>query len=108
VTVAWIIGVALCLLAATYYVMELKRFRPRWLVILGQTALMLYFVHQLIVLTLVKQRLGLIFNHWGRYWAANAILMVVLVGLAYLWLYLKRAGRNWQAERRRVGAPRPA
>ena len=59
---ALIIGGVACLLAAAYWLMEVKRREFRWLVILGQTALMLYFVHQLIALTLINQALGMRFE----------------------------------------------
>lgn len=94
VTTSLIIGGVALLLAGTYWLMEVKRWAPRWLVILGQTALMLYFVHQLIVLTLVNQTLGMRFNNWPRYIAANLVLLAVLVGLGWAWLAIKRAWRQ--------------
>ena len=77
-----------------------------WLVILGQTALMLYFVHQVIELTLVSQRLGLRFNHWALYWAGNVLLIVLMVGLGWGWLQLKRRVRQrWTAGTQAVVRP---
>jgi len=91
----WLImgGVAL-LLAGTYWLMEVKRWELRWLVILGQTALMLYFVHQIIALTLINQALGLRFNNWPLYLTANVVLIVVLVLMGKAWLGIKRAWRQ--------------
>ncbi len=89
-TLLGIVGGVALLLAATYYVMEVRKRAFPWLVIFGQTALMLYFVHQLIVLTLVNQALGRRFNHWGLYIAANLALMVALVYLGKAWLWIKR------------------
>ena len=57
-----------------------------WLVTLGRTALVLYFIHQLIVLTLVNQRLGLRMNDWPWYLGANLVLLIVLLGIGKLWL----------------------
>jgi hypothetical protein len=94
VTTSLVIGSVALLLAAMYWLMEVKRCAPRWLVILGQTALMLYFVHQIIVLTLVNQALGVRFNNWPRYVVANLVLIVVLIGVGWAWLAVKRAWRQ--------------
>ena len=50
-----------------------------WLVLLGQTAMMLYFVHQMIELTLVNELLGIRMTSWPVYWISNAVFVVVLV-----------------------------
>jgi surface polysaccharide O-acyltransferase-like enzyme len=94
VTTCLIIGGGALLLAGAFWLMEVKRWAPRWLVILGQTALMLYFVHQLIVLTLINQTLGMRFNNWPLYILANLVLIVLLVGLGWAWLAIKRAWRQ--------------
>jgi cytochrome bd-type quinol oxidase subunit 2 len=63
-------------------------------VVLGQTALVLYFVHQLIAFTLVKEWLGWRFNAWPRYWVANAVFVVLLIGCGWLWREIRgRVGR---------------
>jgi len=90
VTTLLIIGGVACLLALAYWLMERKRYEAPWMVILGQTALMLYFTHQLIELTLVKNTLGWRFNNWPLYWTANAIFVVSLVYLGRAWLAIKR------------------
>lgn len=105
-----IVGGVACLLSLAYWVMEVKRRRLGWFVILGETAFMLYFVHQLIVLTLANQALGMRFNHWGLYWLANVVLMVALVYLGKAWLAIKRATRQLSLVRRGVPPgtpPRP-
>ena len=51
---------------------------------LGQTALFLYFVHQLIELTLVNKILGLRFNDWAVFWIANVVFVVLLVALGHI------------------------
>jgi uncharacterized membrane protein len=81
----WVFGLLFVGLGAAYWVWEVARLRLRWLVILGQTALFLYFTHQIIVFTLVNQWLGWRFNAWPRFWLANTILMVVVVGLGWAW-----------------------
>jgi uncharacterized membrane protein len=81
-------GVAM-LLAAAFWLMERRHREAPWLVTLGQTALMLYFIHQLIELTLVNKWLGIRFNAWPRYWAANAVFLVLLVGLGRAWRAVK-------------------
>jgi uncharacterized membrane protein len=98
-TLALIGGGLAVLMAAAYWLLERRRLSARWLVALGQTAMMLYFVHQVIELTLVNKLLGLRFNAWPVFWTANVVFLVLLVGLAY----------GWQAfKARRRPAPRAA
>ncbi|HEV8440399.1 MAG TPA: heparan-alpha-glucosaminide N-acetyltransferase domain-containing protein [Methylomirabilota bacterium] len=92
-TAVWVIGMAFCLMAAFYYLAEVRRLRMTWLVTLGQTALMLYFLHHLIVLTLVNQYLHQKFNNWWFYGLANLALLIVLLGLGRLWLEIRRVSR---------------
>jgi hypothetical protein len=82
------------LLAGMYWLMERRRFGLPWLVTLGQAALMLYAVHQLIELTLLRRFLDLRFNNWLLY-SGTAVLFTVL--LVYV-------GRAWIALRPRVKA----
>src|SRR5216117_2188698 len=75
VTCLWILGILFSLLPATYYLMKVRRVQVPWLVVLGQNALMLYFVHQVIVLTFLRQRFGVLFHSWWPYVLANALLL---------------------------------
>ena len=93
-TVLWVIGVTFCLMTVFYYLAEVWRLRMTWLVTLGQTALFLYFIHHLIVLTLVHQYLHQIFNSWWRYGLANLLLMFLLLGLGRGWIEVKRIYRE--------------
>src|SRR5438876_29322 len=79
VTCLWILGILFSLLPATYYLMKVRRVQVPWLVVLGQNALMLYFVHQVIVLTFLRQRFGVLFHSWWAYGRANALLVAALV-----------------------------
>jgi len=81
----WVLGVVLVMLGAAYWVMEVRRVRLPWLAMLGQTALFLYFIHQLIALPLVNQYLGWRFNAWPAFLVANVVFMVVLIGLGLGW-----------------------
>jgi len=94
-TTVWVIGMSFCLMALFYYLAEVKRLRLTWLVTLGQTALILYFVHQLIVLTLVNEHLNRRFNNWWSFAIANLALLVLLLGISRLWLEIKRISRQW-------------
>jgi len=76
-------------LAFSYWLMEARRWEIPWLVTLGQAALPLYFIHQLIEETLIHRTLGLRFNNWVLYWAANAALIVLCVYLGRAWLAVK-------------------
>ena len=104
----WLIaaGIAL-LLSGLYWLMERRRVSLPWLVTLGQTALMLYFVHQLIELTLVNKLLGYRFTSWWLYWLANAVFVVFLVWLGHTWQRIKPRLPGQQA-RARPSAPLPA
>ena len=77
------------LLALCYWLMEVRRWQLPWLVALGQTALVLYFVHQLIEETLIHRMLGLRFNNWILYWSANIALIVLCVYIGRLWQTVK-------------------
>jgi uncharacterized membrane protein len=88
-SVAWILGMLCISMAVFYYLAEVRRIRMTWLVTLGRTALVLYFLHQLIVLTLVNQRLGVRFNNWWAYAVANLALMAALLGIGKVWLEVK-------------------
>ena len=96
----WIFGVLFTGLGATYWVMEARRLRLAWLVVLGQTALFLYFIHQVIVYTIVDQWLGWHFNAWPSFWLANAVLIVALVGLGWAWRQLRPRRGGWLPWRR--------
>jgi peptidoglycan/LPS O-acetylase OafA/YrhL len=85
----WVVGTVLLMLAAAYWVMERRRRPLGWLVLLGQTALFLYFLHQVIAFTLVKQWLGWRFNTWPSFWLANALFVVMLLGCGWAWRELK-------------------
>jgi hypothetical protein len=92
-TAAGVLGVVFCSLAAMYYLMTVRGYRFRILVIAGQSAFMLYFLHHFIVVSLVQRRLGVVMTSWWVYWLSNALLMAALVGLAAAWLAVKRARR---------------
>jgi len=94
VTCLFILGYLFTAIPLGHYLMEVRRCRPGWLVVLGQNALMLYFVHQIIALTLVRERLGVLFNDWLLYLLANVALLVLLIGLGWLWAEIKRRARR--------------
>jgi uncharacterized membrane protein len=91
---AWVFGMIFLQIALAYYLVELRRLPSRWLVILGQTALFLYFTHHLIVLPLINQWLGERFNNWWTFSAANALLVLLLVAMGRGWQEVKRWYRD--------------
>ena len=99
----WVFGMVLLLLAAAYWVMERRGARLPWLVILGRTALFLYFLHQVLAFTLVKEWLGWRFNAWPRFWLANALFMVLLLGCGWVWSAVR--GRIARAHRPALPSP---
>jgi uncharacterized membrane protein len=102
----WVLGMIFALMPAFYYLAEMRRWRMAWLVTLGRTALVLYFIHQLIVLTLVNQRLGLRTNDWPWYLGANLALLIALLGIGKLWLTVKARifVKGWRLQYRRTSA----
>jgi uncharacterized membrane protein len=92
VTALLIVGGIAWLLAGAWWLMEVRGVRLPWLVVLGQTALMLYFVHQIIVYTVVNQWLGVRFTSWPAYALANLALLVLLVYLGRAWLAIRDLG----------------
>jgi uncharacterized membrane protein len=92
-TAAGVLGIIFVCLSAMYYLMAVRGFAFRPLVIAGQTALMLYFVHHFLVVTLVQRALGVVMTSWWVYWLSNALLMAALIGLAVGWQAVKRAWR---------------
>jgi hypothetical protein len=85
ITLVWILGTVLVLLSLFYWLCEVRGWRPPWLVVLGQTALMLYFVHQIIAYSLASKWLHVNFKSWALFWISNLALIVACVGLGYAW-----------------------
>jgi uncharacterized membrane protein len=104
VALLWVLGALLVLLGAAYWLLEARRVRLPWLALLGQTALFLYFIHQLIALPLVNQRLGWRFNSWPSFTAANAVFLLLLIGLGWGWRELRGPVRAMLRRARTVPA----
>ena len=83
------------LLALCYWLMEVRHWKLPWLVTLGQTALVLYFAHQVIEETIIHRALGLRFNNWIVYWTATIALIVLCVYMGRAWLEVKPRLRRW-------------
>lgn len=95
VTTFLIIGGVAWALASSYWLMQVRGWQLPWLVTLGQTALPLYFIHQIIEETLIHRTLGVVFHSWALYWAANVALIVLCVYLGRAWLVVKPRVRSW-------------
>jgi uncharacterized membrane protein len=89
-SVLWVLGMVWLALGVAYWVMERRRWPLPSLVLLGQTALFLYFVHQIIAFTLVGEWLDWRFNHWPDFYAVNALFLLVLLALGWVWQRLTR------------------
>jgi len=89
VTTFLIVAGTAWLLALCYWLMEVRRWELPWLVTLGRTALILYFVHQVIEETIIHRALGLRFNNWIVYWTATVALIVLCVYMGRAWLAVK-------------------
>lgn len=96
ITALWVLGTVFVMLALFYWLCEVRGVRPRWLIVLGQTALMLYFVHQLIAYTVFGERgLGVNFQRWWKFWVANVVLVAACVALGYAWQAIKARSKGW-------------
>jgi uncharacterized membrane protein len=98
VSLLWILGTMAVLFATAYWLVERRRWAMPWLVTLGRTALFLYFAHQVVEYTLVKQWLGWHVEDWPRFWLANAVFMVLLVAIGWAWRELGRRA-SWTRRR---------
>ena len=94
VTAVWILGTVFVLLSLFYWLCEVRGWRPGWLVMLGQTALMLYFVHQIIAYSLANKWLHVNFRSWAMFWVSNLALVVICIGLGYSWKAIKARARG--------------
>ena len=83
------LGSVFCLLGLAYYLIEVRHASVGWLVVLGRTSLMLYFLHHVLVFTIARQWLGLVLDRWWWFVLANALLAIVLVYLGRLWLEIR-------------------
>lgn len=83
------LGSVFCILGLAYYLIEVRRLPVGWLVVLGRTSLMLYFLHHVLVFTIAREWLGLVLDRWWWFVLANALLTVVLVYLGRLWLEIR-------------------
>jgi uncharacterized membrane protein len=85
----WVLGMVFLMLGAAYWLMERRGRRLAWLVLLGQTALFLYFFHQVLAFTFVKEWLGWRAPGWPWFWAANAAFVAVLLASGWAWRALQ-------------------
>jgi uncharacterized membrane protein len=90
VSLLWILGSLSVLLGAAYWLVERRRWSVPWLVTLGQTALFLYFAHQVVEYTIVKQWLGWHVEDWPRFWLANVLFVVLLVAIGGAWRAIRK------------------
>jgi uncharacterized membrane protein len=93
ITAVWILGTVLVLVSLFYWLCEVRGWRPGWLVMLGQTALALYFLHQVIAYSLASKWLHVNFTSWAVYWTSNLALIAVCIGLGYAWRALRSRAR---------------
>ena len=89
ITVFWSIGI-ICL---SFVVTQRTAIKPgilhRLLVPLGQSALLLYLLHLLVIKGIADQLLGLTIDNWWSYIGFNLILMTGLVTVSYRWVKIQ-------------------
>jgi uncharacterized membrane protein len=85
----WVLGMILLALAAMHELMERRGWRLPWLVVFGQTALFLYFLHQVIAFRLVEQHLHWHFDRWPLFAAANVVFLLILLACGWGWRAIK-------------------
>jgi len=95
ITALWILGTVFVMLALFYWLCEVRGWRPGFMVMLGQTALMLYFVHQVIAYTILGERwLHVSFHRWWQFWVANLALILACIALGYAWQAIKARSKG--------------
>jgi uncharacterized membrane protein len=90
-SILWVLGIVWLALGAAYRLMQRRWWKLPWLVLFGQTAFFLYFAHQIIAFTLVGEWLGWRFDRWPAFYGANAVFLLALLALGWLWQRLKHA-----------------
>jgi uncharacterized membrane protein len=96
ITAVWILGTVFVYLAFFYWLCEVRGWRPQWLIVLGQTALMLYFVHQVIAYTILGERwLHVTLHSWWKFTLLNLDLMLGCIALGYAWQAIKARSKGW-------------
>jgi uncharacterized membrane protein len=95
ITGIWVVGTVLLMLSFFYWLCELQSWRPHWLIVLGQTALMLYFLHQIIAYSLAEKWLHVDFKSWLPFWTSTLVLVLICIGLGYAWKAIKARARGW-------------
>jgi len=96
ITAVWILGAVFVMLAFFYWICEVHGWRPQWLIVLGQTALMLYFMHQVIAYTILGERgLHVSLHSWWKFWLLNLDLALACIAMGYAWQAVKARSRGW-------------
>jgi len=88
-TIFWIFGMILTGFAVMYRMFEQGNRYFQWLVILGQSALLLYVVHLLIIVGIADRLFGLRIDQWWPFIVLNVSLLAVLVFIAVKYKHLK-------------------
>jgi len=94
ITAIWILGTVFVMLALFYWLCEVRGFRPGWMIVLGQTALMLYFVHQVIAHTFLEVWLQVRLHSWWKFGLLNLDLMLACIALGYAWQAIKARSKG--------------
>jgi uncharacterized membrane protein len=90
-TVFWIIGVILLTFSIMYRMFANQNRYLYWLIVLGQSAFIIYVVHLLIIVSLADRFYSLRINQWWYFVAFNVVLvMAMVVILSWLKLLMRR------------------
>jgi uncharacterized membrane protein len=86
----WIFGMIFTGFAVMYRMFVHGNRYLQWLVILGQSALLLYVIHLLIIVGISDRLLGLRINQWWQFIVSSVSLVVALVFIASRYRLLKQ------------------
>jgi uncharacterized membrane protein len=93
-TLLVVVGGTASLLALARWAGEAGRLVVGPLAVMGRTALMLYLLHHVIVVTVVSRALEWRAEGWGTFAGANVVLFALLVLVAHAWLAFRRLVRR--------------
>lgn len=90
VTLFWIIGMIFLLFGLAYFLLEARKIKVRWLIVLGQSAFFIYFLHHLVGLNFLSDFLGVRFGLMATFVLFDIIFIGFLAISGKCWLVFKK------------------
>ena len=94
ITVFWIIGITLTVFAVMYRMFANRYRYLHWLIVLGQSAFILYVAHLLIIVSIADRLYSLRIHQWWLFIAFNIVLVMAMVVILSRFKLFTRQHRN--------------